>query len=181
MLDLAIMGFLAEAPLHGYELRTRVAQLTGHVRPVSDGSLYPAINRLERHGCVTRHVEQGPKGSVRRRHTLSLTSQGKDQLLGQLRNPGEKFITDRNRFNVVLAFLGLVPDVREQAAVLQRRREFLDQPASYFTRGGKLVRAADTPDRYRKGMLQISRESRRVEIAWLDSTLAELSAEASDV
>ncbi|MEU9485626.1 PadR family transcriptional regulator [Streptomyces decoyicus] len=179
MLDLAIMGFLAEAPLHGYELRTRVAQLTGHVRPVSDGSLYPAINRLERLGFVTRHVEQGSKGSVRQRHTLSLTNQGKDQLLNQLRQPSEKFITDRNRFNVVLAFLGLVPDVREQAGVLQRRRQFLDQPASYFTRGGELVRAADTPDRYRKGMLQISRESRRIEIAWLDSTLTELFHEAN--
>ncbi|MGG2460281.1 PadR family transcriptional regulator [Streptomyces sp. RGM 3693] len=179
MLDLAIMGFLAEAPLHGYELRTRVAQLTGHVRPVSDGSLYPAINRLERHGFLTRHLEHGATGSVRQRHTLSLTSRGKDQLLERLRNPGEKFITDRNRFNVVLAFLGHVPDVREQAVVLQRRRDFLDQPASYFTQGGKLVRAADTPDRYRKGMLQVSRESRRAEIAWLDTVLAELSSEAS--
>ena len=33
------MGFLADAPLHGYELRRRVAALTGHVRPIADGTL----------------------------------------------------------------------------------------------------------------------------------------------
>lgn len=52
MLELAILGFLAEGPLHGYELRRRVAALSGHTRPVSDGSLYPAINRLARAGLL---------------------------------------------------------------------------------------------------------------------------------
>ena len=43
MLELSILGFLAEEPLHGYELKERINALTGHVRPVSDGALYPAI------------------------------------------------------------------------------------------------------------------------------------------
>lgn len=46
MLTLCILGFLAEEPLHAYELRARISGLTGHVRPVSDGALYPALNRL---------------------------------------------------------------------------------------------------------------------------------------
>lgn len=41
MLELAILGFLADGPLHGYQLRRRIAHLSGHARPVSDGSLYP--------------------------------------------------------------------------------------------------------------------------------------------
>ena len=40
------LGFLADGPVHGYVLRRRVAQLSGYARPVSDGSLYPAIDRL---------------------------------------------------------------------------------------------------------------------------------------
>ena len=62
MLELAILGFLAEGPLHGYELRRRLAQLSGYTRPVSDGSLYPAINRLVRDGWLERHAEPGKAG-----------------------------------------------------------------------------------------------------------------------
>ena len=35
MLELAILGFLYDTPLHGYELRKRIAALTGHVKPVA--------------------------------------------------------------------------------------------------------------------------------------------------
>ncbi|WP_425443523.1 PadR family transcriptional regulator [Streptomyces monashensis] len=42
---LSILGFLCEVPLHGYELRTRIARPTGHARAVSHGTLYPAIKR----------------------------------------------------------------------------------------------------------------------------------------
>ncbi|CAM5563929.1 PadR family transcriptional regulator [Streptomyces purpurascens] len=39
MLELAILGFLAEGPLPGHELRRRITHLTGYSRPVSDGTL----------------------------------------------------------------------------------------------------------------------------------------------
>jgi Transcriptional regulator PadR-like family len=42
MLTLCILGFLYEEPLHAYELRSRISGLSGHIRPVSDGALYPA-------------------------------------------------------------------------------------------------------------------------------------------
>ena len=61
MLELAILGFLAEGPLHGYELRRKVAQLSGYTRPVSDGSLYPAINRWSATACWT----DTPRGARR--------------------------------------------------------------------------------------------------------------------
>lgn len=65
MLELAILGFLYEQPLHGYELKRRVAHLTGHVRPIADGTLYPAIKRLERSRPArpphrTRHQGRAP-------------------------------------------------------------------------------------------------------------------------
>jgi DNA-binding PadR family transcriptional regulator len=40
MLEPAILGFLYDEPLHGYEPRKRIAALTGHVRPIADGTLY---------------------------------------------------------------------------------------------------------------------------------------------
>ena len=52
MLELAILGFLHDAPLHGYELRKRITALTGHVKPVAESTLYPAIKRLEKAGLL---------------------------------------------------------------------------------------------------------------------------------
>src|SRR4029079_7927427 len=53
MIDLAILGLLKEQDLHGYELRKRLAELPGaRSGVVSFGSLYPALNRLERAGLV---------------------------------------------------------------------------------------------------------------------------------
>ena len=52
MLDLAILGLLKEQPLHGYELKKRVADTTGSWA-VSFGSLYPALRRLEREGSIS--------------------------------------------------------------------------------------------------------------------------------
>lgn len=79
MLELAILGFLYEQPLHGYELKRRVAHLTGHVRPIADGTLYPAIKRLERAGLLDRRTEPGTRAAPR--HTLTLTDGGRDELL----------------------------------------------------------------------------------------------------
>lgn len=62
MLELAILGFLYDTPLHGYELRKRLTALTGHVKPVAESTLYPAIKRLERTACspVPRSPGQWP-------------------------------------------------------------------------------------------------------------------------
>src|SRR5438876_963526 len=52
MLELAILGLLTDAPLHGYELKKRLGETLGHVWGVSYGSLYPALARLERMGAI---------------------------------------------------------------------------------------------------------------------------------
>ncbi len=52
MIELAILGLLDENELHGYELRKRLGQLPGTRLAVSFGSLYPALNRLEKAGHV---------------------------------------------------------------------------------------------------------------------------------
>jgi DNA-binding PadR family transcriptional regulator len=52
MIDLAILGLLTDADLHGYELKKRLGELLGGRASVSFGSLYPALARLERQGAV---------------------------------------------------------------------------------------------------------------------------------
>lgn len=52
MLETAVLGFLVENDLHGYELKKRLTELLGTWSSVSFGSLYPALARLERAGYV---------------------------------------------------------------------------------------------------------------------------------
>ncbi|MEV5496795.1 PadR family transcriptional regulator, partial [Nonomuraea fuscirosea] len=84
-LSLTILGFLHERPMHGYELKSRLTALTGHLRPVSDGALYPAISRLEGKGLVERHEEAG--AAAARRQVLTITPAGREELLRRLREP----------------------------------------------------------------------------------------------
>ncbi|WP_411150370.1 PadR family transcriptional regulator [Streptomyces sp. A30] len=172
MLELSILGFLAEQPLHGYELKERIKALSGHVRPVSDGALYPAITRLVTAGKLDQHTEPGTSAAPRR--TLSLTDKGREDLLERLRHPKQAEITDHVRFNTLLAFLRHLPDRREQAAVLRRRLEFLRTPASLFYAEGKPVRAEETGDLFREGILRLARATGRAERAWLEEALAQL-------
>ncbi|WAZ21191.1 PadR family transcriptional regulator [Streptomyces cinnabarinus] len=165
MLELSILGFLAEEPLHGYELKERIKALSGHVRPVSDGALYPAITRLTRAGLLDQHTEPGASAAPRR--ILSLTEEGHADLLERLRRPKQAEITDQVRFNTVLAFLRHLPEPREQAAVLRRRLEFLDAPSSFFYREGEPVRAEQAGDLFRQGMLRVARATGTAERAWL--------------
>ncbi|GAA2608254.1 PadR family transcriptional regulator [Paractinoplanes durhamensis] len=172
MLTLAILGFLAERPLHAYELRRHVSDLIGHNRPVSDGALYPALQRMHRSGLVERRSEPGD--SAPPRQILTITDEGNAELLRRLTTPKEAEITDGGSFFTLLAFLSLVPDPGQQAAVLQRRLDFLTRPASFFQRSGAPVRIRDEQDRYRRGMLVMARATQLAERAWLEETLADL-------
>ncbi|WP_405909118.1 PadR family transcriptional regulator [Streptomyces sp. NBC_00828] len=174
MLELSILGFLSEEPLHGYELKERIKALSGHVRPVSDGALYPAITRLITAGKLDQHAEPGSSAAPRR--ILSLTDKGREDLLERLRHPKQTEITDQVRFNTLLAFLRHLPDPREQAAVLRRRQEFLETPASFFYRDGSPVRAEEADDLFRQGMLRVARATGEAERKWLAEAITQLES-----
>jgi DNA-binding PadR family transcriptional regulator len=53
MIELGLLGLLRDQDLHGYELKKQLAELLGSWSSLSFGSLYPALNRLERAGLVT--------------------------------------------------------------------------------------------------------------------------------
>lgn len=76
------------------------------------------------------------------------------------------------RYFTVLAFLSHLPDPADQRAVLRRRLEFLEQPASFFRDGDRPPGTDDTDDPYRRGMLTIARATSRGEQAWLREVLA---------
>jgi hypothetical protein len=107
------------------------------------------------------------------RYVLSLTTAGRAEMLQRLRKPADHEITDFTRFYVVLAFLSHLPEVAERHAVLRRRLEFLEEPASFFYDNERPLRAEEIVDPYRRGMLLTARATSRAERTWLRETLGE--------
>ncbi|MFQ6142553.1 PadR family transcriptional regulator [Streptomyces seoulensis] len=176
MLELAILGFLYDTPLHGYELRKRITALTGHVRPVAESTLYPAIKRLEKAGLLQRATEPGAVAAPR--HVLTLTEDGRGELRRRLAEPVQRDITDENRWFTVLAFLRHLAEPHAQATVLRRRLAFLETPASFFYDGDRPLRAEELDDPFRRGILTVARATTRAELAWLRATIASLEGVA---
>lgn len=174
MLELPILGFLHEAPLHGYELRKRVAALTGHIKPIAESTLYPAIKRMEKAGWLRRDPQPGAVAAPR--HVLSLTDEGRAELMRRLADPDPLDISNENRWFTVLAFLRHLAEPAAQAAVLRRRLAFLEEPTSFFYADERPVRAEEVDDPFRQGVLVIARATTRAELGWLRSTLAALDA-----
>src|SRR3954451_18655274 len=77
-LDLLLLKILALEPLHGWAVAQRLKQVSGDVLQVSDGSLYPALHKLEQEGWITAEWKTSELG--RRAKFYSLTSLGRGQL-----------------------------------------------------------------------------------------------------
>ncbi len=77
-LDLLILKTLLLGPLHGWAISKRLGQLSGDVLSVGQGSLYPALYRLEDRGWIEAEWGTSPEG--RRAKIYTLTAAGRTQL-----------------------------------------------------------------------------------------------------
>ncbi|MGH7653596.1 MAG: PadR family transcriptional regulator [Gemmatimonadaceae bacterium] len=77
-LDLLILKMLAVEPMNGWSVSQRLKAFSGDVLQVSDGSLYPALHKLEQEGWIS--AEWRPSENNRRAKFYSLTRSGRRQL-----------------------------------------------------------------------------------------------------
>jgi PadR family transcriptional regulator len=77
-LDLLLLKILALEPQNGWAISLRLKQISGDVLQVSDGSLYPALHKLEQEGWIT--AEWKPTENNRRAKFYSLTRLGRAHL-----------------------------------------------------------------------------------------------------
>lgn len=77
-LDLLILRTLAFEPQHGWAISERIHQISSKVLQVQQGSLYPALHRLERRGWIKSHW--GASENNRRAKYYELTARGRKQL-----------------------------------------------------------------------------------------------------
>ncbi|MGH7636959.1 MAG: PadR family transcriptional regulator [Gemmatimonadaceae bacterium] len=100
-LDLLILKTLSWGPAHGYAIARWIEQLTGEVLRVGEGSLYPALHRLEERGWVDGKWELSE--TKRRTKVYRLTTEGRTQLRAE-----------SGTWKQFVAAVGKVLDAREQ-------------------------------------------------------------------
>ena len=81
-LDALILKTLARGPLHGYAIARFIEEKTGEAVLVEEGSLYPALYRMEGRGWI--EAEWGTSELGRRAKVYRLTHEGRDQLAAEL-------------------------------------------------------------------------------------------------
>jgi PadR family transcriptional regulator PadR len=79
-LDLLVLKILSRRPrLHGYAIMTAIEEISGEVLRVEEGSLYPALHRMEEAGWI--RAEWVTKDTGRRARIYEVTAGGKKQLV----------------------------------------------------------------------------------------------------
>jgi PadR family transcriptional regulator, regulatory protein PadR len=81
-LDLLILKIISVEPTHGWAIAKRIGQISEDVLQVSQGSLYPALHRLEQQGWI--RSEWRPNETGREAKFYALTRAGKQQLQKEL-------------------------------------------------------------------------------------------------
>jgi PadR family transcriptional regulator PadR len=83
-LDLLILKTLLLGPKHGWAIAKRIQQISSEVLQVQQGSLYPALHRIEQRGWIKAHWDETETG--RKARFYSLTRSGRAQLQEELAN-----------------------------------------------------------------------------------------------
>ena len=164
MLEIAVLGLLNESPMHGYELRKRLAGLLGTFRAFSYGSLYPTLRRLSEAGWINEEAPlEAPDGlrSRRGKRVYRLTADGKEHFAELLAQVGPEAFDDEG-FGARLAFFAQTrSDIRLQ--ILEGRRRRVEDRRDGMTR----ARPGDRFDRYTRQLHEHGLESVEREVRWL--------------
>jgi len=83
-LDMLILKAIANEPQHGWAIGQRIQQVSRNVLQVGQGSLYPALHRLEYKGWI--RAEWGSSENNRKARYYALTASGRKQLQAELAN-----------------------------------------------------------------------------------------------
>jgi transcriptional regulator len=83
-LDMLILKIVALGPVHGYAISQRIKQISKEVLIVQQGSLYPALHRLEQRGWID--AEWGESGNGRQAKFYKLSAKGRKQLVAEETN-----------------------------------------------------------------------------------------------
>ena len=165
LLDFAILGLLHDSPLHGYELRKRLAGVLGPFRAISYGSLYPALRNLLNAELIAQSdpADLPPLSSKRARIVYELTASGKERFSELVSEAGPD-AWDDEPFAAYLAFFARTP-AEVRFPILEGRHSRLEERMSILR--DSFSRATERMDTYTERLHQHGLESVEREMRWL--------------
>jgi DNA-binding PadR family transcriptional regulator len=177
MVELAVLGLLHEAPMHGYELRKRLHETLGAFRAFSCGSLYPTLRRMLRSGLIAEEPEQpGARGWGRRaRRVYRLTAEGQQRFAELVGNSGPQACDDGS-FDVHVAFFSRTP-AEARMRILEGRRRRVEQRREGLR--DLLTGASQRLDRYTLELHRLGLDHSEREVRWLNELIEHERAEQS--
>ncbi len=174
VLEFAVLGVLSEGPLHGYELRKRLATVLGPFRALSYGSLYPCLRRLQAKALieevsVTPAIESdAPALSARRaRVVYAITGEGKEEFGSWANQPGPEAWEDEG-FAAHLAFFGRT-EARVRLRILEGRKSRLEERVEALRES--LARGRERVDAYTLQLQQHGLDGAEREVRWLNELI----------
>ena len=173
MLELAILGLLQEAPMHGYELRKELATKLGTIRAaISFGTLYPTLKRLQTAGWITTagnaEAEEAPPLTSRRgRVVYKITAEGKERFAALLAQAGPETYDDAG-FGVHFAFFART-DRATRLRILEGRRRRIEERREGLR--DVLARASDRLDAYTLELQRHGLDACEREVRWLEELI----------
>jgi DNA-binding PadR family transcriptional regulator len=179
VLELAILGTLQDAPLHGYELRKRISTILGTLRTLSYGSLYPALKELTERGLIAADDSESsvalsnPRGRI----VYRLTSDGKDRLHELLAQSGPASWEDEG-FGVRVAFFAQT-EKAVRLRILEGRRSRLEERLE--TLRDTLARRRERLDAWTMELQRHGEESVEREVRWLSELIDNERASSTSV
>jgi DNA-binding PadR family transcriptional regulator len=167
VLELAVLGLLHDASMHGYELRKHLNGKLGTFRALSYGTLYPALKSLLAQGLI-REVspDDGTSSALagrRARIVYELTAEGKERFQALVRSPGPSAWEDES-FDVHFAFFART-DAASRLQVLEGRRTRLQERLDGVRRS--MARTREKLDTYTQELQRHGEESVEREVRWL--------------
>ncbi len=172
MLEMAILGLLLQAPMHGYELRKELATRLGTLRAaISYGTLYPTLKRLNTAGWIS----ETPPGddtvplrtSRRGRVVYKITADGKERFAEMLAHAGPETYDDAG-FGVHFAFFART-DRATRLRILEGRRRRIEERREGLR--DVLARASDRIDAYTLELQRHGLEACDREVRWLEELI----------
>ncbi|MFL6178842.1 MAG: PadR family transcriptional regulator [Actinomycetes bacterium] len=167
VLEFAVLGLLHESPMHGYQLRKRLAGQLGAFRALSYGSLYPCLKSMVLQGYITESTDPAEPGNRRSKIVYQLTAEGKEHFQDLLGDSGPAAWDDET-FGVRFAFFGRTDaDTRMRILVGRRGRleERLDNLRSSVSRTRTRI------DEYTLALQNHGLESVEREVRWLNELI----------
>lgn len=178
MLELAVLGILLEAPMHGYELRKQLITKLGAFRAaISYGSLYPTLRRLQADGFITETTPDAATSTAvdipimttrRGRVVYAITAEGKERFAELLAQAGPETFDDP-AFGVHFAFFART-DRQTRLRILEGRRRRVEERREGLRE--VLARAAERLDAYTLELQRHGLEAAEREVRWLEELIA---------